>query len=208
MAPVISLLDANDQLVKSYKLKHSEKVAKRTFVIKADGNYRIVVSGVGFTSGTYAITTEPKFPADAKPYTKKNQHGKIGGVPLLYLRRGSWRGDPLGHLRASHRDHGAARGRAARSHTCADRCERFHTTLWKWGLQLVGVPVSVAGQYTLRVSGLAFPKEKINISVTPAQPVGGAAVNLPEQSHRSRDRRAPARTESPAKPKYPARPTP
>ena len=179
LAPIISLLDANDQLVKSYTLKHSEKVAKRTFVIKADGNYRIVVSGVGFTSGTYAITTEPKFPADAKPYTKKNQHGKIGGVPLLYKTR-LLAGATLSATFEPATVITGPLGVELLDPTLVPiDVSGFTQPFGNGGLQLVGVPVSVAGQYTLRVSGLAFPKEKINISVTPAQPVGGAAVNLP-----------------------------
>jgi hypothetical protein len=47
------------------------------------------------------------------------------------------------------------------------------------GLQIVGAPIAVSGLYTIRVTGLASPKERVTLTITPHPAVGVGVVGLP-----------------------------
>jgi hypothetical protein len=179
VAPVLELVDANDQIVKSCSIKHSTLTAKRTFAIPKDGNYRLVVRGSGYTAGAYAISTAATLPKDAKPYAKKKQPGKPAGAPLEFKIRcvaGAT-------LAATVEPATAITGPLALAlldptQTTID-VSSYTQPFGNGGLQVVGVPIATAGLHTLVVSGLASPKEKINVTLTPTQPPAGAPVALP-----------------------------
>jgi hypothetical protein len=179
LKPTIELIDSNDLVVKKFDLKFSTKIQKKTFVIPADGNYRLRVTGQGSTTGLFTCTTKATLPKDAKAFTKKNVGPIVNGLPLDYkirLLAGA-------ALNVTVQPKATITGPLAISLLDPDNnsidVTAFVQSFGTGGLQLVNVPISAAGRYTVRVTGLATKSEKATIVVSPIQPAGGAAVSLP-----------------------------
>ncbi|MFN0206640.1 MAG: SBBP repeat-containing protein [Planctomycetota bacterium] len=179
LKPIVELIDENDIVIKTHLLKNSANLQKKMFTFTADGDYRIRFRGVGATTGSFTCTTKLKLPKDAKSFTKKNAVPKVNGLPVdfkIRLLAGAllnFTVDPTtpitGPLAISLFDPDEA----------VINIAPFTQVFGTDGLQCANFPATAAGQYTVRVTGLATKLEKATVAITPAQPAGGAQVVLP-----------------------------
>lgn len=178
LKPIVSLLDNVGTVVKSYTFANTSKAKKKNFIITADGNYQIKVSGVGATAGGYTMTTKLTLPKDAKAVTKKKKAPAVGGLPIDTKVR-FLAGATLNVTVEPATTLGAAITIVLLDPSNAPIDVTAFTQVFNTnGKQLVNVPIAAAGQYTIRVTGPTTVKEKVNIVITPTQPVGTSQVTL------------------------------
>jgi hypothetical protein len=179
IAPKLTIRNNIGQAVYTASLKHNTKPITKSYKFTTDGDFSLVVSGTNPTTGSFSSLTSVKFPADAKKFTKKNKAPKVNGAPVDF---------PIRMIAGATLDATVVPVKTltnALAITLLDptqtpidvtaNTQPFDTT----GLQLVGVPIVLPGLYTLRITGPATTKEKVNVTATPTQPIGVAVVPLP-----------------------------
>jgi hypothetical protein len=179
LEPRIQILNELDQVVFDKTLPFKTKTKNISFKFTTDGNYRLVVRGANQSAGDYTITTSVVFPKDAKPFSKKNVGSKVDGGPVdvtVRLLAGSTLSATA--IPAKPIAGPLALNLLDPSNATID-VSGFTQPFGPDGLQLVNVPIAEAGLYTLRATGTATKKEKVNFTVTPAQPIGTGVLLLP-----------------------------
>jgi hypothetical protein len=165
--------------VYSKSLANKKAATALSYKFTTDGDFTLVLGGANWSTGDFGVETSVVLPADAKNLTKKNLGSKVDGGPIDLTRRLRTGAvldvtvDPpkpvSGPLTLTLLDPtGAPVDVAAYTQPFADD-----------GVQLVDVPITTPGLYTIRVTGTATKKEKVNITITPAQPVGTGQIVLP-----------------------------
>lgn len=179
LQPRLQIVNAVGQTVYSKSLANKKGKINVSTKFTASGDYSLLVSGANWTTGDFSIATSVVLPADAKKLTKKNLGSKVDGGPIdltRQLRSGSLLGvtveppKPLG---------GPLTLTLLDPNGNPVDVSAFLQPFGNQGLQLVDVPIGPPGLYTIRVTGTATKKEKVNIVITPVQPVGTGDLVMP-----------------------------
>jgi len=179
LQPKLQIVNSIGQVVFTKSLANKKGTIAVNYKFTTDGDFDLVIGGANQSTGDFSIATKVTLPADAKPLTKKNLGSKVDGGPIDLTRRLrtgavlNVTADPpkpiAGPLTLTLLDpSGAPVDVSGSTQPFADD-----------GLQLVNVPITAPGLYTIRVTGTATKKEKVNIVITPTQPVGTGELTLP-----------------------------
>ncbi len=173
----ISIVDELDAVVKSWLLKPTETL-KKQYEMEASGNFLLRVEEVKGL-GSYTILTERKLPDRAKPHTYTKAEPKKGET-FVEFKIGALAGAvvnanvfPKGGLlltdiAVSFLDPTGA----------AVDIDAYKVTSLV-AVHLVKVPLTLTGDYILRVDGLTIAGDMVRVPIAPFQPAAGiTAVDL------------------------------
>lgn len=172
----VTVLDPNGAPVANLKYKGS-KAKNQTVNLKDSGLYKLVFSAQGGTTGGYSIKTSLKQPGAGKLSAKTLRPGtgggtvpvKISGVPgtivsVTIVPQIHGKGPFDAELRDPN---------SALIHT-----DEHGRSLPSGGYQLLTVPIGMAGNHILTISGFAG-REKVIVSVDPEHPTSAGVVPIP-----------------------------
>ncbi|MBI4880715.1 MAG: hypothetical protein HY812_13810 [Planctomycetes bacterium] len=177
--PVVSVLTADLQLIKSWTIPHSAKQVKKSVKLPASGMFRLRIEGDGDSLGAYVVGTKRKLPAAAKPF-----HGKVKPDKATGLAQVTLLGLPVGEfgfcVEPTKGFSGTINLTLVRPGGQALDISSMAVPLANGGIEATGVTLEDLGAYTLVISGFGGNKEKVEVEVTPKQaPPGAATVLLP-----------------------------
>lgn len=180
LKPVVQVLDENGTVLKTFVFSNSTKVSNRVFTFSSDGNFRIRVSGNTTTTGDFLMTTKATYPKDGKASKKNNAAPLVNGGPVDYKVRviagGTLSATATPSKTITNPMVISLLDPDGMSVDVAAFTQNFGTN---GGRQIVDVPATKTGQYTIRVTGPAVKTERVNITATPVQPAGNGTVVLP-----------------------------
>lgn len=181
LAPSIEILDGAGKAVKSLLLSPGKKSQKRTVKLPTTGTYRVKITGASAGwSGDFEVQTSAKLPKGALGVSKKALSApKLGGpvdLPLPVL-SGASMAATIGFVKNKPPSGALTLSLIAPDGTAVDLSSVLQP-LPAGGFQLTPLAATQTGTYRLRIAGLA-PKEKVIVTASLAQPVGGASVELP-----------------------------
>lgn len=173
--PLVEILGAGDVVLESWTFKTSAKNSKQTFKAKANGEYRIRISGRLGTLGAYVVKTSRKLPKAAQEKHLKIKADSSGTVEVAVRALAGatldFSAEPKGKNKAT-----LAAQLADPIGTILDISALVQETA-TGGVLAVGIPLEDLGDYILSVDGVAAGKT-VKVTIVPTQPAPGIATVL------------------------------
>lgn len=161
---LLTITDPTGNVEAKLAFQPSNDYLKKSWKLKATGEYRLRIEGKNDTTGGYKIRTSRKMPTDAKPHSDVLIPGEtievlaLGGAVLDISAKPNQAFEgplsvavttPLGELMDT----------------------AGFTTSEPGSLLIKGVPLPTSGQYTIDLTGFGDdPNERVDVSVQPVQP--------------------------------------
>ncbi len=178
LKPVVSILDADGTVIRTWEFQHSSKQVKKTVKLPATGVYRLRVAGAEDSIGTYRIVTKAILPSRAQSFTEKVKPAAgttTATVALLSLAGGllDVKATPANKFSAEVDLAVTAPGGAPVDMT------GHEIRLDNGGVQATGLALNDAGEYVLNIAGFGGDDEKVKVKVELEQVLGDTTVLLP-----------------------------
>lgn len=179
LKPVVSILDEDGALVRSWEFRHSEKKVKKTVKLPATGVYRLRVAGADDSIGSYRISTKAILPSRAKSFTEKvkpDSGTNTAAVTLLSLAGAllDVKVTPAEKFSGAEVDLAVA----APGGSALD-ISGHEIRLDNGGVSATGLTLNAAGEYVLNIAGFGGDDEKVKVKVELEQELGDTTVLLP-----------------------------